>query len=230
MIASNEAVNAHHCAGHTQEYYLHLFCPEQQDLNWVSIVVPSIPRLANRSPSQDNEETRQAIYENAMTFWLEKGCDSFRVDTVNMYSKDSAFPDAPITDPKAEWQEAGLVYCNGPRMNEYRMEMNSILSRYDAMTVGECPFTPDPERVLGYVSASKKRLNMVFQFDLVDVGQVYWVLFIGHSRAQKSRNLTHGLVEGRFTSASTLSHVNVPLHSKSHYPRLRANRTTFQAH
>ncbi|KXT15305.1 hypothetical protein AC579_2806 [Pseudocercospora musae] len=138
---------------HTQEYYLHLFCPEQPDLNW------------------DNEETRQAIYDNAMTFWLEKGCDGFRVDTVNMYSKDPGFPDAPVTDPDAEWQEAGLVYCNGPRMNEYLMEMNAILSRYDAMTVGECPFTPDQKQVHGYVSASKKRLNMVFQFDLVDVGQ-----------------------------------------------------------
>lgn len=119
---------------------------------------------------QDNEEARRAIYECAMIFWLEKGVDGFRVDTVNMYSKDPSFPDAPITDPNSEWQEAGLVYCNGPRMNEYLSEMNAILSRYDAMTVGECPFTPDRNTVLGYVGASSKRLNMVFQFDVVDVG------------------------------------------------------------
>ena len=106
-----------------------------------------------------------------MIFWLEKGCDGFRVDTVNMYSKDPTFPDAPITDPKADWQEAGLVYCNGPRMNEFLSEMDTILRRYDAMTVGECPFTPDQNTVLGYVGASKKRLNMVFQFDVVDIGQ-----------------------------------------------------------
>lgn len=51
---------------HTQEYFLHLFCPEQPDLNW------------------ENEETRKAIYASAMTFWLDKGVDGFRIDTVNV--------------------------------------------------------------------------------------------------------------------------------------------------
>ncbi|EMC91434.1 glycoside hydrolase family 13 protein [Baudoinia panamericana UAMH 10762] len=106
-----------------------------------------------------------------MVFWLEKGVDGFRVDTVNMYSKDPAFPDAPVTDLNAECQEAGLTYCNGPRMNEYLAEMHAILSRYDAVTVGECPFTPDIDTVVGYVSAAQKRLNMVFQFDAVDIGK-----------------------------------------------------------
>lgn len=50
----------------TQEYFLHLFCAEQPDLNW------------------ENDETRKAIYASAMIFWLEKGVDGFRVDTVNM--------------------------------------------------------------------------------------------------------------------------------------------------
>lgn len=138
---------------HTQEYYLHLFCPEQPDLNW------------------DNLDTRRAIYEDAMIFWLDKGVDGFRVDTVNMYSKPPAFRDAPITDPGADFQEAGLVYCNGPKMNEILTEMNTILSRYNAMSVGECPHTPDIRTVVDYVGASSKRLNMVFQFDVVNVGQ-----------------------------------------------------------
>ncbi|KAK4570494.1 hypothetical protein LTR86_002574 [Recurvomyces mirabilis] len=137
----------------TQEYYLHLFCPEQPDLNW------------------DNLETRKAIYEDAMIYWLDIGIDGFRVDTVNMYSKDPSFPDAPITDPNAEEQEAGLVYCNGPKMKEILSEMNAILSRYDAFTVGECPNTPDISTVVDYVGASAKRLNMVFQFEVVNLGQ-----------------------------------------------------------
>ncbi|KAF2790917.1 glycoside hydrolase family 13 protein [Melanomma pulvis-pyrius CBS 109.77] len=137
---------------HTQEYYLHLFCPEQPDLNW------------------ENEETRKAIYKGAMEFWLDRGVDGFRVDTVNMYSKGDMV-DAPITDPESEWQFAGLQYCNGPRMHEFLSEMNQILDRYDAMTVGECPHTPELSRVLKYVSAKEKQLNMVFQFDVVDVGQ-----------------------------------------------------------
>ncbi|KAF1974025.1 glycoside hydrolase [Bimuria novae-zelandiae CBS 107.79] len=135
----------------TQEYYLHLFCPEQPDLNW------------------ENSATRQAIYKSAMEFWLERGVDGFRVDTVNMYSKGD-MSDAPITDPGSEWQFAGYQYCNGPRMAEFLREMNEVLERYDAMTVGECPHTPDMERVLQYVSAKAKQLNMVFQFDVVDIG------------------------------------------------------------
>lgn len=109
----------------TQEYFLHLFCPEQPDLNW------------------EKEECRRAIYESAMIFWLEKGVDGFRVDTVNMYSKPPGLPDAAITEPERETQFAGLTYCNGPHMNKYLSEMNAILSRYYAMTVGECPCTPD---------------------------------------------------------------------------------------
>ena len=136
----------------TEEYYLHLFCPEQPDINF------------------ECDAARQAVYESAMISWLERGVDGFRIDTVNMYSKPPGLPDAPVKDATTPWQDAGLVYCNGPRMDEYLGEMNTILSRYDAMSVGECPNTPDPARVLGYVSEKARKLNMVFQFDSVDVG------------------------------------------------------------
>ncbi|QUC21640.1 uncharacterized protein UV8b_05883 [Ustilaginoidea virens] len=136
----------------TGEYYLHLFAAEQPDLNW------------------ENPATRQAIYASAMEFWLDRGVDGFRVDTVNMYSKPVGFPDAPVEDAKAPYQPAGLLYCNGPRMHEFLSEMNAILSRYGAITVGELPQTPDAATVLRYVSAEAKQLDMVFQFDVVDVG------------------------------------------------------------
>ncbi len=55
----------------TQEYYLHLFCPEQPDLNWT------------------NEETRRAMYKDAMLFWLEKGIDGFRIDTGQLRARMS---------------------------------------------------------------------------------------------------------------------------------------------
>lgn len=136
----------------TGEYYLHLFANEQPDLNW------------------ENPETRKAIYASAMEFWLERGVDGFRVDTVNMYSKPVDFPDAPIIDPKAPFQPAGLLYCNGPRMHEFLGEMNALLAKYGAITVGELPCTPDMAKVLRYVSAEAKQLDMVFQFDVVDIG------------------------------------------------------------
>ena len=138
----------------TQEYYLHLFAKQQPDLNW------------------ENPATRQAIYESAMEFWLKKGVDGFRVDTVNMYSKPPGLPDAPITDPGIFEQPASSLFCNGPRMHEFLREMNqSVLNKYDAMTVGELPHTPDTAHVLRYIGSKDKQLNMVFQFDIVNLGQ-----------------------------------------------------------
>ncbi|KAI1848992.1 hypothetical protein JX265_013735 [Neoarthrinium moseri] len=150
---SNFSTNAWTWDEATQEYYLHLFCPEQPDLNW------------------ENPETRKAIYASAIEFWLKKGVDGFRVDTVNMYSKPKDLPDAPIINPKAEHQGAASLYCNGPRMHEFLSEMHDVMAPYDTMTVGECPNTPDRSKVLKYVSAAEKQLDMVFLFDVVDVGQ-----------------------------------------------------------
>lgn len=138
---------------HTQEYYLHLFAKQQPDLNW------------------ENEETRKAIYASAMEFWLRKGVDGFRIDTVNMYSKGNEMPDAPIMDEGVFEQPASGLFCNGPRMHEFLREMQSlVLSKYDTMTVGELPHTPDPHHVLRYVGSGDKQLDMVFQFDIVDLG------------------------------------------------------------
>lgn len=79
-------------------------------------------------------------------------------------------PDAPITDPKAPYQPALSLYCNGPRIFEFLGEMNAVLSRYSAITVGELPYTHDTNLVLGYLSAGAKKLDMVFQFDAIEVG------------------------------------------------------------
>lgn len=145
---------------HTQEYYLHLYDKSQPDLNW------------------DNEECRRAIYDSAMRFWLDKGIDGFRVDTVNKYSKVLPFTDAPITDPTSEIQPAAQMWCNGPRIHEFIKEINrDVLSKYrtydsqQLVTVGELSLCSEPESVIPYVSALEKELDMVFQFDITHLGQ-----------------------------------------------------------
>ncbi|KAB8271274.1 glycoside hydrolase superfamily [Aspergillus minisclerotigenes] len=139
---------------HTQEYYLHLYAKEQPDLNW------------------DNEATRKAIYDSAVRFWLDKGVDGFRVDTVNKYSKHTDFPDAPVTDPKSYIQPAIQMWCNGPRIHEFLREIyDDALQPYgDVVTIGELANTPDPEHVLKYVGASAKQLSMVFHLDIGHIG------------------------------------------------------------
>ncbi|KNG88796.1 alpha-glucosidase [Aspergillus nomiae NRRL 13137] len=139
---------------HTQEYYLHLYAKEQPDLNW------------------DNEAARKAIYDSAVRFWLDKGVDGFRVDTVNKYSKHTNFPDVQVTDPKSYIQPAIQMWCNGPRIHEFLREMyDDALQPYgDVVTIGELANTPDPEHVLKYVGASAKQLSMVFHLDIGHIG------------------------------------------------------------
>ncbi|EEU36215.1 uncharacterized protein NECHADRAFT_52845 [Fusarium vanettenii 77-13-4] len=137
----------------TQEYYLHLYAPDQPDLNW------------------DNDECREAIYENTMRFWLDRGVDGFRIDTVNKYSKRRDFVDAPITDPDSPHQPAPEMWCNGPRIHEFIHEMyEKVLGPYNAVSVGELSLTPHPSQVIPYVSRAARELDMVFEFSMIRLG------------------------------------------------------------
>ncbi|MCM3782609.1 alpha-glucosidase [Neobacillus mesonae] len=134
----------------TDEYYLHLFSKKQPDLNW------------------ENEQVRQEIHK-MMTWWLEKGIDGFRMDVINLISKDQRFPDAEeVGEFKYHW--GGQYFVNGPRVHEYLQEMNrEVLSKYDIMTVGEC-LDLSPENALDFVGEDRNELNMVFHFELMNVG------------------------------------------------------------
>jgi alpha-glucosidase len=60
----------------TGQYYLHLFLPEQPDLNW------------------DHPEVRAAMVDVLRT-WKARGIDGFRADVVHLIGKDPAYPDDP---------------------------------------------------------------------------------------------------------------------------------------
>lgn len=133
----------------TKEYYLHLFSVKQPDLNW------------------ENPKVRAEIYE-MMRWWLDKGVDGFRMDVINCISKEPKFPDAPNT-PSGELGWGGQYFFNGPRIHEYLQEMNrEVLSKYDAMTVGET-LSVTPDDAVQYVGFNRGELNMVFQFELMDI-------------------------------------------------------------
>ncbi|EER30295.1 alpha-glucosidase [Candida tropicalis MYA-3404] len=136
----------------TGEYYLRLFAKGQPDLNW------------------ENEECRKAIYDSAIRFWLNRGVDGFRIDVAGFYSKEQSFTDAPITYVDQLHQPSKELTSNGPRIHEFHQEMNKeIWSKYDIMTVGEmCHWTK--QEALKYVSASRNEMNMMFIFDVVELG------------------------------------------------------------
>lgn len=131
----------------TDEYFLHLFSKKQPDLNW------------------ENPKLRNEVY-NMMTWWLEKGIDGFRLDVINLISKEDNLPSAP-GGKRYDW--GGDFFMNGPRVHEYLQEMNrEVLSKYDIMTVGECPGASTDDAV-NYANHDGKELNMIFTFEHMDV-------------------------------------------------------------
>lgn len=135
----------------SRQYYLALFLPEQPDLNW------------------ENEEMRRATYDD-MHFWLKKGVDGFRIDSMNLMSKHLDLPDAEVTDPKSEWQNAAKWYASGPRMHEFIQEMRrDVFDKYDTMTVGELAGSNEADDVAKYVSQDRRELNCLFAGDIVNM-------------------------------------------------------------
>lgn len=131
----------------TDMYFLHLFSKKQPDLNW------------------DNPVVRQEVFD-MMNWWLDKGIDGFRMDVISLISKRPGLPDG----------ETGLngyatfnIAANGPHVHEYLQEMRQkALNNADTITVGECSGVT-LEEAKKYARSDEKELNMVFQFEHMDV-------------------------------------------------------------
>ncbi|WP_353989513.1 alpha-glucosidase [Pediococcus argentinicus] len=127
------------------EYYLHLFAKEQPDLNW------------------ENPKVREEVYD-LMKFWLDKGIDGFRMDVINLISKNPAYSDGAVREGE-KYGDSHQMTANGPRAHEFLQEMNrEVLSKYDIMTVGEMPRT-SPEKAVEYTDPKRHELDMIFQFE-----------------------------------------------------------------
>ncbi len=132
----------------TDMYYLHLFSKKQPDLNW------------------DNPKVRGEVF-SMMDWWCRKGIDGFRMDVISLISKKPGLPETKLPEG-ALYGDPGCA--NGPHVHEYLQEMNrEVLSRYDLMTVGECAGVTI-EEAKKYASLDGKELNMVFQFEHVELG------------------------------------------------------------
>ncbi len=133
----------------TDMYYLHCFAKKQPDLNW------------------ENEKVRKEV-QDIVKWWLDKGIDGFRMDVINMISKDQRFPDG-IVPEGGLYGDMSPYVMNGPRVHEYLKELNEkVLSKYDIMTVGETPCVT-PEIAIDYVGEDRNELNMVFSFEHMDI-------------------------------------------------------------
>lgn len=122
----------------TEQYYLHLFAREQADLNW------------------ENPAVRAEV-KNIIHFWAKKGVDGFRLDVINLISKDQAFPNDEIGDGRR-------FYTDGPRIHEFLQDVSrDVFAPVGAMTVGEMSST-SLEHCQRYGALDGSELSMVFNF------------------------------------------------------------------
>lgn len=130
--------NAWRWHAESEQYYLHLFAPEQADLNW------------------ENSEVRAEL-KKVCEFWADRGVDGLRLDVINLISKDQDFPDDTIGDGRR-------FYTDGPRVHEYLQEMSrDVFTPRNLMTVGEMSST-SLENCQQYASLDGSELSMTFNF------------------------------------------------------------------
>jgi alpha-glucosidase len=121
--------------------YLHLFAPEQPDLNWQH------PQV-------------RAEFAGILRFWLDRGTDGLRIDVADALVKPPGLPDVgedPVRDRTSTryWDQDGV--------HDIYREWRAILDSYtpERIAVAEA-WVPGPERLARYVRPDE--LHQAFNF------------------------------------------------------------------
>jgi alpha-glucosidase len=112
----------------TGQYYLHLFLPQQPDLNW------------------SNPEVQRAMHD-VLRFWLGRGVDGFRMDVIHAIGKDAKLPDDPPDVPRLPH----AIFHYDESTHGHLRALRKLLDGFpgDRMMVGEVFQTPE-ERFPSY--------------------------------------------------------------------------------
>ncbi|ARF58285.1 glycoside hydrolase family 13 protein [Streptomyces gilvosporeus] len=138
--------------GRPGQWYLHMFTPEQPDLNWRN------PEVA-------------ADFEKVLRFWLDRGVDGFRIDVAAGLFKHPELPDSP--DPSADERTRDSVNplaWNQPEVHGVWREWRALCEEYtardgrDRLLVGEVSVRTPGEQA-AYVRADE--LHQAFFFHLL---------------------------------------------------------------
>lgn len=140
-----------------RQYYMHNFLASQPDLNY------------------HNPAVQDAVLDVAR-FWLERGVDGFRLDTVNKYVHDRELRDNPPTpkgmrltvdDGNPVSLQQPLYNINRPENLAFVERLRSLLDEYPGTTtVGEIGNRAIEGPELGQYTAPG-RLHMAYGFDLL---------------------------------------------------------------
>ena len=125
------------------QWYLHLFAPEQPDLNWWH---PEVP----------------AEFERILKFWLDRGADGFRIDVAAALFKRKDLADRPLIADRvtcAARFDSAFGIIDQPQLHEVYRRWRQIANDYqpDRVLVGEIF---DPRRHSTYILPDQ--LHMAF--------------------------------------------------------------------
>jgi alpha-glucosidase len=128
-------------------YYLHLFAPEQPDLDW------------------HNPQVRDD-FGAILRFWLDRGVDGFRIDVAHGLVKDKTLADEPEPFPAVRFSSDWRTAIDQPEVHEIYRDWNRLAGTYDGdrVLVGEVVFS-DQRRVTPYLRPDE--LHLAFNFSLV---------------------------------------------------------------
>lgn len=128
-------------------YYMHLFAKHQPDLNY------------------HNPHVLEEV-KNILKFWLEKGVAGFRCDVINIIYKDN------LNNSRKKLILTGSEhYLTLDGTHKILNELNEIIEKYNAFTVGETVFV-DTKTATLLTAPERCELNMVFGFEHMEVDQI----------------------------------------------------------
>ena len=126
------------------QWYLHLFAPEQPDLDWT------------------NGEVR-AEFESVLRFWFDRGVDGFRIDVAHGLAKDPAMPDLGEHHTTAGPAVEGHPHWDLDEVHDVYRAWRRVSDSYpgDRTFVAEV-WVQSPERLVRYLRPDE--LHTAFNF------------------------------------------------------------------
>ncbi|MFC5724076.1 alpha-amylase family glycosyl hydrolase [Streptomyces gamaensis] len=134
------------------EWYLHLFAPEQPDLNW------------------ENPEVREE-FASVLRFWLDLGVDGFRIDVAHGMVKAPGLPDIGRAEQAKLIGAQVLPFFDQDGVHEIHRSWRALLDSYDGERIGVAEaWAPSAERLALYVRPDELHQAFNFQFLTCDWG------------------------------------------------------------
>jgi len=145
--------------GRRMQYYLHNFLTSQPDLNF------------------HNMDVQEALLDVAR-FWLKRGVDGFRLDTINFYFADKLLRDNPALPPEERndltapavnpynWQRH-IHSKNQPENLDFLRRLRAVMEPYGAAAVGEVGDSQRGLEIMGEYTSGNDLMQMCYAFEFL---------------------------------------------------------------